>query len=239
MRDSSVLGEAYRGMNGDGAHAEYNILRGIHGVDLSGATIYTTLEPCSRRGPEKVPCATRLAEAHISTVVIGAYDPDPRIHQGGWKVLRDGGAVIRDFPSDLREQIALLNKPFIDQFRVGLGDRSAARFDYRQNDGRFRIEQTSAGAFETRWTSASDNAVYAYDTTHNVSVHRHAALFSEIDDPSAYPFDTYSVPVREGQIAIFRNGIGWLLVKVEDVTAGDRGDGFWELTISWEARIGG
>lgn len=203
---------------------------------MAGATLYTTLEPCTKRSPTKVPCATRLADAQVSTVVIGSYDPNPIVHQFGWKILRDAGIRVRDFPPALRAEVLALNAPFIESFQTGRGDTGTARFDYMQNGGRFEITDTRFGTFETRWTAAGGSSIYALDYDHNVALQRFAGAFSEIDDASAYPFDSYTVSVSEGQIAIFRNGTGWLLVKVEDVKNGDRGDGLWEVTISWEAR---
>jgi diaminohydroxyphosphoribosylaminopyrimidine deaminase/5-amino-6-(5-phosphoribosylamino)uracil reductase len=187
---------------------------------------------------EYVPCAKRLADAHVSTVVIGMFDPDPGIHQDGWRILHDAGVALRDFPMDLREQVAAMNVEFIEQYRAGHGDTGWARFDYTQNDGRFPIDTTAAGSFDTRWSGASGVSIWAYDDTHGVALARHATAFDQIDDPSAYA-GTRVVGVGEGQICIFRNQTGWLLVKVEDVMAPDRGDDRWQTTIAWEARGGG
>lgn len=237
VRDGLPTAEGYRGATGDGDHAEYGILKKLRfPKNLNGATLYTTLEPCTkRRHQEFVPCAKRLADAHVSTVVIGMFDPDPGIHQDGWRILHDAGVMLRDFPADLRDQIAGMNVPFIEQYKAGRGDTGSARFDYTQNDGLFPIDTTTVGAFGTRWSGASGVAIWAYDQEHGVALARYATAFDQIDDPSAYT-GTRVVAVGEGQICIFRNEVGWLLVVVEDVMAPDRGDDRWEVTISWEAR---
>lgn len=70
-QNGKQVGESYRGRSGSGEHAEYVLLKELEGVDLSGATVFTTLEPCSRGGPGKHPCAERLVARRISTVYIG------------------------------------------------------------------------------------------------------------------------------------------------------------------------
>jgi len=239
VRDGILLGEGYRGKTGDGDHAEYGILEEqLRGIDVSGAILYTTLEPCSKRNPPKVPCAERVADRGISTVWIGAYDPDPRIQRFGWTILKERGVARRDFPADLRAEIAAHNATFVNGFRVGHGDRGSARFDYRQNDGRFLVADTCAGVFETRWTSCSASCIYAFDSKHLVAHPRGADCFEDVDDPSAYEFVTYTISIREGELAIFRNGTGYLVVRVDDVLDGGGTDDHWELKISWEVRSG-
>src|SRR5262245_25987577 len=61
--DGKLRAAAHRGeLKPDkGDHAEFTLLEGkLKDDDLSRATLYTTLEPCTERSPEKTPCAARV-----------------------------------------------------------------------------------------------------------------------------------------------------------------------------------
>ena len=54
------------------SHAEYIALDDKLSDDLvAGATVYTTLEPCTTRKRPKIPCARRLIDRKVARVVIG------------------------------------------------------------------------------------------------------------------------------------------------------------------------
>lgn len=59
VKDGILLGTAYRGQSGSGNHAEFCLLSSLKDRDLVGSTLYTTLEPCSRRNHPKRPVASR------------------------------------------------------------------------------------------------------------------------------------------------------------------------------------
>jgi pyrimidine deaminase RibD-like protein len=120
VRDGNVLATGYRGETGDGRHAEFCALKKINddvdNVNLSGCTIYTTLEPCSKRtSPNKTACATRLINAKAARVVYGTPDKDESVY--GHVSLLEADIDVRLFPRDLIQAIVTLNKKWSDTRR--------------------------------------------------------------------------------------------------------------------------
>ncbi len=91
VKDGKILGKAHRGENLK-SHAEYIALeRKLPNEILVGATVYTTLEPCTTRRHPKIPCARRLVERNVTRVVIGMLDPNRDIGGLGVELLNDAG----------------------------------------------------------------------------------------------------------------------------------------------------
>jgi pyrimidine deaminase RibD-like protein len=112
VKDGRILALAHRGEIPQ-CHAEYIALeKKLTDVSLSGATVYTTLEPCTARKHPKVPCAIRLTERKVHRVVIGMLDPDDKISGRGQRALRKAGIVTDFFPHDLMAQVEELNRDF-------------------------------------------------------------------------------------------------------------------------------
>ena len=113
VKDNEVLGVAHRGETGSGHHAEFAVLEEkLADAPLAGSTVYTTLEPCTKRSPSKVPCAERLAERRVARVVIGMLDPNPDVRGKGQIALRDAGIDVDTFDHDLMSEVEELNREF-------------------------------------------------------------------------------------------------------------------------------
>jgi len=113
---------AHRGQKAAGDHAEFTLIHKLLGsiARLEGATIYTTLEPCTvgSRGHGKQPCAEWIAETAARRVVIGLLDPNPAICGRGYWRLLEASKMVDFFPSKLAEEIRELNSAFINLYRI-------------------------------------------------------------------------------------------------------------------------
>ncbi|MCU1341286.1 MAG: ribD 1 [Candidatus Acidoferrum typicum] len=112
VKNGKVLSSAHRG-EVPGNHAEFTALdKKLAEEAVCGATIYTTLEPCTTRNHPKIPCVKRIIDRKVARVVVGMLDPDPRITGRGMLALRNANIAIDLFPPDLMTEIEELNREF-------------------------------------------------------------------------------------------------------------------------------
>jgi pyrimidine deaminase RibD-like protein len=118
VSDGKVIASAYRGELKQGEHAEYTALqRKLPGIDLSGATVFTTLEPCTTRNAPKHPCVHWLIERKVARVVIGTIDPNRKIQGEGVLRLREAGIPVELFAHSYMAALEQLNEAFFREHR--------------------------------------------------------------------------------------------------------------------------
>lgn len=108
VKDGQVVGEGWHVRTGE-PHAEVNALLAA-GDNVSGATVYVSLEPCSHHG-RTGPCSQALVDAGVSRVVYAMEDPNPLVSGRGIEIMRAGGIQV-DGPI-LEDDARALNPGFI------------------------------------------------------------------------------------------------------------------------------
>jgi diaminohydroxyphosphoribosylaminopyrimidine deaminase/5-amino-6-(5-phosphoribosylamino)uracil reductase len=114
VSDGVVVGEGWHEGPGT-AHAEVMALREA-GDRARGATVICTLEPCDRFG-RTPPCTRALIDAGVSTVVVGATDPNLGADAPGIAELRAAGIEVE--VGVLEEEARELNLAFDRHVRTG------------------------------------------------------------------------------------------------------------------------
>jgi len=119
VKDGRIVGEGWHKRAG-GDHAEVAALKSA-GSAAEGATVYVTLEPCSRPGRVGA-CTDALKAAKVAGVVYAVRDPNPknrsraarvlkaagidcRIFKGGKAILEEAEALVRPFAKSVAEHV--------------------------------------------------------------------------------------------------------------------------------------
>jgi diaminohydroxyphosphoribosylaminopyrimidine deaminase/5-amino-6-(5-phosphoribosylamino)uracil reductase len=113
--DGRIVGEGWH-LGPGRAHAEVVALDEA-GVDARGATLYTSLEPCTHFG-RTPPCTRAILDAGIARVVVAMRDPNPVIDGRGFEELRAGGVEVRE--AVLADEASRQNVAFSKHVRTGL-----------------------------------------------------------------------------------------------------------------------
>ena len=91
VRDGRVVGEGFHATCGQ-PHAEIIALDQA-GDAAKGATLYSTLEPCSHHG-RTPPCVDAIVASGVTRLVAATRDPDARVDGKGFEILRKNGIEV-------------------------------------------------------------------------------------------------------------------------------------------------
>jgi len=91
VRDGHIIGEGFHERAGE-PHAEVSAIHAA-GDNISGATVYVTLEPCCHHG-RTPPCTDLLIKHQPARVVVASQDPNPAVSGKGIAALRAAGIAV-------------------------------------------------------------------------------------------------------------------------------------------------
>lgn len=139
VQDNEIVAGGFTQPAGQ-AHAEVDALRNAarDGIDVRGATVYVTLEPCSHHG-RTPPCVDALIAARIERVVAAIADPNPLV--AGQGLARLEAAGIETHCGLMANEARELNIGFFSRMQRGrpwVRMKSAASLDGKTalHDGR-------------------------------------------------------------------------------------------------------
>jgi len=116
VRDGRILGEGFHARAGD-PHAEIAAAKAAGESNLSGSTVYVSLEPCCHQG-KTPPCTDFLIAHGVARVVAAMEDPNPRVAGGGVAALRAAGVAVT--LGVLEQEARKLNESFLKFIATGL-----------------------------------------------------------------------------------------------------------------------
>lgn len=108
IKDNKIIATGAHKKSGS-AHAELDAIENAS-ENLEGATLYCNLEPCCHTNKKTPPCAQRIIQEGIKTVVISNLDPNPEVFGKGVELLKAAG--IKVITGVLEEKGKELNRIF-------------------------------------------------------------------------------------------------------------------------------
>lgn len=166
VRDGRVIGRGFHRKAG-APHAEVEAIDAAATADITGATLYVTLEPCNHIG-RTPPCTEKILEAGIRRVVAAMRDPNPHVSGQGLARLAAAGCEVRLGLGEA--QAARLNEAWLAWLASGrpfVTVKCAATLDgriaTRSGDARW-VTGEAARRHVHRLRNASDAILVGIDT---------------------------------------------------------------------------
>ena len=150
VKSGRIIARGYHRYFG-GDHAEVDALKNAS-EDVSGATLYVTLEPCRHQG-KTPPCTDAIIKAKIVRVFIGLLDPFPEMKGKSVALLKRHG--IETVVGVLEKECRALNEVYLKYTTTGI---PYVTVKFAQTlDGRIATTQG-----KSRWISSTESLKLAH-----------------------------------------------------------------------------
>ncbi len=207
------------------AHAEVVALNHVEN-DMSGATLYVTLEPCCHWG-RTPPCTERIMQSGIRRVVYGFRDPNPKVNGVGQQTLQELGIECQHVQvpeiDEFYESYAWWwknKKPWVTaKLAISLDGKIAGK-----NGEPISITGQELKQFTHEWRKRSDAILTTARTIINDDPSLNARLYGEVIPKAVYIIDrNLEIPVSAKifqtakEVRIFQNeSLSEMLEKIAE-----------------------
>ena len=110
--DGRELSRGYSRESDPADHAEECALAKLTGVELAGATLYSSLEPCTVRRSRPRTCTELILAAGIRRVVFALHEPPLFADCQGAEILREHNVEVVEL-ADLADLVREINAPVL------------------------------------------------------------------------------------------------------------------------------
>lgn len=234
VKNGEIISTGFRG-EVTGKHAERIAIEKLTKSDLTGATIYTTLEPCVEMHecqPHKS-CASLISNSNIKQVVIGVLDPNGKIYCQGYDLLLKADIEVTFFTPTLRNTIE--SNTFKLDCNIGYGPSGKRRVAVVGNGKKFTIHasQKKPDTMSFRWDTLQyiHGIVDLIASNESIACAIGAKEFEDISDPLIFRETAHYARMKSGDIAVLYppEASFITLIKLIEITE-------FDITFQWQVR---
>lgn len=216
-------------------HAERVAIQKLSPEEVSGSTIYTTLEPCVElHNDQKIKsCADFIISSGIREVFIGVLDPNGTIYSHGFRRLLENNVSVKFFSRNLRAAIEEETFEFGSVETIYGSGKRRVPVVHSGIDITVQFSKTDARTIPIKWTilQAMHQCVDLSSLNGAVTVAAGVTKFSDITDPTVFRFASHIARMRKGMVAVVRPDKSefCVLIKLLDLFEND-------ILFQWEVR---
>lgn len=232
-KQGKLLSTGYRGEL-NALHAERIAIGKLNDDKLSGATLFTTLEPCVEIHDGQIQsCADLIIDSGISEAVIGVLDPNGSIYSQGYKRLLENKISVSFFNRKLRAAVEEETFEYGHIEKIYGSGKRRVPVVHSGISIAVQFSETDIRTIDIKWSTLqpSHGCVDLLSANGAVRVASGASSFGDITDPKVFRFPSHFSRMTKGVISIVQptGATFFVLVKLIEVFEN-------EILFKWEVR---